>query len=1659
MRYLIAFFLSVFYLSFSFGQIIVGTDTLYGNEWINYDQPYFKMLVAEDGMYKVTGQELQDAGVPITTINGNAYQLFHNGKEIPIYTSTDQPFQPTDFLLFYGEMNRAELDRYLFQNPEEEMMNPRYSLITDSSAYFLTWGGGGIGKRYMEEINDLANLPPKTEWCWYSQELVFDDRLKKEANAHGISKSNYTRAEGYATNWANAQSHAMSLPFPFIGNVNPLIKLRYSGNLGSHQLEIKLNEEIVLVDEFYDYEVREPQIEFSSQLLNAPLTIELRGLTSNNDRHRLAFIYFEYPHLFEFENSSYTSFALDASSEGHYLEINNFDDDDDVLLFNLSDGYFITAVSDAGILKFKLPANDELEDFVLVNTETGALPAPYLSPTNFTDYTQTNAEFIIISSEKLFDDGNGVNWIEEYANYRSSNQGGGYNTLVVKVQDLYDQFAWGLNRHPLSIRNFAWWVKKNWSTPKYILLIGKGLEYYRVRTASALASNTQYYLPTWGVPGSDNLLVAGNNGYTPIIPIGRVACWNTDDLRIYFEKVKQFEAARNKPQTIDNRLWMKNLLHLGGGNAANPGEQQLIRNYLKNFEDILATSRFGSHTMSYYKTSSDPIQQPQTDLIFDYINNGVSLVTFFGHSGLGVFDLTIDFPENYHNQGKYYWMLSLGCYAGNIHTTTRGIGERFVFMEEAGPIAFTATAGQGFISALGTYVSKLYDLLGNSMYGQGLGNILQATNGNFSEGNFGIDLIRQQFNLLGDPSLSLNPAPGPDYVIDPASVQISPERIVANQGEGEFKVAVANLGQNLPDSIILSGFQQLPDGSQEQILDTLLRAPSYKDEYVFKLPSQRKETIGLNRLHLTIDADDRVEELPQPTGELNNKLVMSDGQTGFPFLVRDNSAVPVYPPEFAIVDNTNLTLKAYTTDPLAPERKYIFELDTTDTFDDPIISRKEIVQQGGVLKWTPDVTLDTSKVYFWRVSPDSLSPENSYLWSYSSFIVEPGNKGWNQSASAQFSKNQMVNLQVDQQGKWAFPESLKEYILTNAARTIKRPGLLLNNYTSWWYYYTPAAGYYITWIDSVYLEPMWNYYPGEYGLLHPWGNDATVFMFNSDANGRKQAMDFLTNVIPEGDYVLFTTMQTTPTANYQPHEWVNDSLQYGYSLLNILEENGAQLVRQLPIIGSVPYAVVYRKGHGLIAEKMAGSAEEIMELKFVLEGNWDRGYLTSQEIGPAKEWHNMVVRWEDTNSFPTDSVRLNLVGLQPNGNRVALLDSRLAYEEEIDLSFIDPTLYPRLSFQLFFKDSLIRSAPQLKYIKIYFTGVPEYTYNLSEHFNLKSDSLQQGAPLVIEYDIENLTSELSEDSLAIEYSFRDESNNELKILQTIPPLGQDESKTISLEMETRSQIGNQLVSVELNPDFKPEQLHTNNYLDLTYHIYGDKLNPVVEVTFDGRRILDGEIVSSRPVIQVRLKDENQYLLLTDTSAIKLAILRPDSANFLPVYLNSPELDVQFANEAQDNQILLTYRPELLQDGEYTLLIQAKDMSGNASGSYDFKQRFRVTNQKAISNFVNYPNPFSTSTRFVYTLTGDRPPEDYRLQILSVSGRIVREVSKEELGPLRIGTNMTVFAWDGRDQFGDQVATGVYLYRFLIKDEASFDSLETSADQYTVGGVGKMVLIR
>jgi hypothetical protein len=273
--------------------------------------------------------------------------------------------------------------------------------------------------------------------------------------------------------------------------------------------------------------------------------------------------------------------------------------------------------------------------------------------------------------------------------------------------------------------------------------------------------------------------------------------------------------------------------------------------------------------------------------------------------------------------------------------------------------------------------------------------------------------------------------------------------------------------------------------------------------------------------------------------------------------------------------------------------------------------------------------------------------------------------------------------------------------------------------------------------------------------------------------------------------------------------------------------------------------------------------------------------------------------------------------------------------------------------------------------------------------------------------------------------------------------------------------GNNALWVEVNPVNKPrsqlEQYHFNNIIRIPFRVSGDRVNPLLDVTFDGVHILNSDIVSAKPNIMMKLKDENQFLALNDTNDFKVFLQSPSSPIAKRVWFGS---DMSFVPAIlPNNSCRINFTPVLPLDGTYQLIVQAKDISNNQSGAVDYKISFEVINKATITEVMNYPNPFTTSTRFVFTLTGSELPSNFKIQVMTITGKVVKEIFQDELGYIHVGRNITEYAWDGRDEFGDRLANGVYLYRVMTKlNGEDIEKRETEADQYFKKGWGKMYLM-
>jgi hypothetical protein len=348
------------------------------------------------------------------------------------------------------------------------------------------------------------------------------------------------------------------------------------------------------------------------------------------------------------------------------------------------------------------------------------------------------------------------------------------------------------------------------------------------------------------------------------------------------------------------------------------------------------------------------------------------------------------------------------------------------------------------------------------------------------------------------------------------------------------------------------------------------------------------------------------------------------------------------------------------------------------------------------------------------------------------------------------------------------------------------------------------------------------------------------------------------------------------------------------------------------------------------------------------------------------------------------------------------------------------------------------------------------------HFVLDSSCIPQGKELQFSVAMENI-GDVDMDSMLVKYQII--GTPQIKYQRLAPlPVGDTLHGFVSFSSASLNRTNYQLL-VEINPENdQPEKHQFNNIGLIDFKVQKDQINPLLAVTFDGIHIMNKDIVSGQPEIVITLLDENPYLSVDDLDNFSVILKHPQLPNgnieLTPLTTNMQFYPPDPTRLGQDNRARIVINADLEFDGEYTLFVSATDKSGNNSGQRSYSVDFEVINKSSISHLLNYPNPFSTSTQFVFTLTGRELPDYMKIQILTVTGKVVREIGMEELGTLRIGVNRTSYAWDGKDEFGDQLANGVYLYRVITqKDGKSLEQYSTRNDYMFRQGFGKMYLMR
>jgi hypothetical protein len=325
--------------------------------------------------------------------------------------------------------------------------------------------------------------------------------------------------------------------------------------------------------------------------------------------------------------------------------------------------------------------------------------------------------------------------------------------------------------------------------------------------------------------------------------------------------------------------------------------------------------------------------------------------------------------------------------------------------------------------------------------------------------------------------------------------------------------------------------------------------------------------------------------------------------------------------------------------------------------------------------------------------------------------------------------------------------------------------------------------------------------------------------------------------------------------------------------------------------------------------------------------------------------------------------------------------------------------------------------------------------------------------------------EFDQDSLGVIQKLVFDQTNQVKSdLFNVKAPAAGDTTAVQLNLSSEGQTTNAHLDLEVNPIKPSERLMVNNKLSASNFlaVSADTVKPFLDVAFDGVYINNGDIVSPTAQVTVVIHDDNRFALIQDTTGIQLFLRRACAdCELEPIYMNAA--NARFTPATTTDNCKLEFNLNNLENGRYILEVQAADNAGNKAGKEPYAIAFEVINEKTITNFYPYPNPFSTSTRFVFTLTGSEVPSNFKIQIMTISGRVVREIFKDELGPIHIGNNVTDFAWNGTDQWGDKLANGVYLYR-VIMDTPELGQWEASTRDAANAkafkeGYGKLYILR
>ncbi|MDD3685426.1 MAG: type IX secretion system sortase PorU [Bacteroidales bacterium] len=203
----------------------------------------------------------------------------------------------------------------------------------------------------------------------------------------------------------------------------------------------------------------------------------------------------------------------------------------------------------------------------------------------------------------------------------------------------------------------------------------------------------------------------------------------------------------------------------------------------------------------------------------------------------------------------------------------------------------------------------------------------------------------------------------------------------------------------------------------------------------------------------------------------------------------------------------------------------------------------------------------------------------------------------------------------------------------------------------------------------------------------------------------------------------------------------------------------------------------------------------------------------------------------------------------------------------------------------------------------------------------------------------------------------------------------------------------------------------------------DNDGPIIELFMNDEQFVPGGITDENPILLANISDESGINTVGSGIGHDITIIIDENTAGAIVLNKFYEAEKDDYTSGKVN-----YPMSSLEMGPHTITLKAWDVLNNSSEAVT---DFIVANSSelVIDHIFNYPNPFSTNTSFYFDHNQPFVNLDVLIQVFTVSGKHVKTI---EADIMTTGYRSEPIVWDGKDEYGDKIGKGVYVYKVKVK---------------------------